>query len=634
MNAKYSILSKYWGYSSFRPDQEEIIDAVLSGKDVLALLPTGGGKSLCFQLPALMNDGLCVVVTPLIALMQDQVEQLTSKGIKAEIINSSMGNREIDNRLDNCVYGDVKFLYLSPERLTTDLFQERVQKMKVNLVAVDEAHCISQWGYDFRRAYLKIAELRVLVPDAPVIALTATATKQVQVDICEKLEFRNHAIFQQSYARPNLSYSVRAIDDKEKKLISVLKTVPGSAIIYVNTRKSTKELSTLLFKNGISSDFYHAGLAHDERSKKQTNWIRNQKRVIVATNAFGMGIDKADVRLVIHFNLPQNLESYYQEAGRAGRNGKKAFGLIIYNQADIKQILEKLILQYPEIDFIKRVYQSLANYYSLAVGSGGDINYDFDIHEFSENFNLNHLEVYYAIKKLEEEQLVNLNESFYAPSKVKFEIDNKELYEFQVANASYDSLIKALLRMYGGELFTQYLTISEKQVAKFLETTELTIIEALKKLEQFSILSFLIKKDSPQISFIKERYAVETLPLSQKNLQERKDIAQSKIESIISYTQNSERCRTAQLLNYFGEMEYDRCGVCDVCISNRKSDHMHERAHYREQINAIIENKDWVIDELVEEINPKNQEDFLETLRQMVDSGELVYDDRWQLKRG
>lgn len=634
MDTKLTILSRYWGHQSFRSTQEEIIDAVLEGKDVLALLPTGGGKSICFQVPSLMVEGICIVVTPLIALMQDQVDQLIKRGIRAEAINSSMSKREIDIRLDNCIYGEIKFLYLSPERLKTDLLKERIQKMKVNFIAVDEAHCISQWGYDFRKSYLEIAAIRPLVPNAPVIALTATATKEVQVDICEKLEFRKYATFQKSFARSNLSYSVREVDDKEKKLISVLKSVPGSAIVYVSTRKSTKELATLLYRNGISAEFYHAGLAHDDRVKKQQKWINNQVRVMVATNAFGMGIDKPDVRTVIHMNLPQNIESYYQEAGRAGRDSHKSFAVIIYNSADVIEMTDKLKLQFPELELIKRVYQSLANYYHLAVGSGGDVYYDFDIQEFSDSYQLNHLEVYHAIKKLEGEELITLNEGFYAPSRLMINASNKELYQFQIANALYDPLIKAILRIYGGELFSNFLKISETQLAKYLETSESVIKKALIKLTEKGLLTYNVKKDSPQISFVSERYAVDQLPIDQRKLNERRTIAQDKMEAVVSYIKNSDRCRTAQLLTYFGEIDYDNCEVCDVCIDKKKLGHEIERSHYRDQIYAVIDSKNWVIDDLIEEINPKNQQDFLETIRQMVDTGELIYDEHWQLMKG
>ncbi|QSE96120.1 RecQ family ATP-dependent DNA helicase [Fulvivirga lutea] len=634
MSEIHSILKKYWGYDTFRPLQEDIIQAALDGNDVLALLPTGGGKSICFQVPALVKEGICIVVTPLIALMQDQVDQLKKRGIKAIAINSSLSKREIDLNLDNCIYGDVKFLYVSPERLSTDLFIERAQKMNINLLAIDEAHCISQWGYDFRPSYLQIAEFRKLLPEVSILALTATATPEVRADIAEKLEFKNKGnVFEKSFARANLSYSVRVVDDKERKLISALKSVKGSAIVYVNTRKAAKETATLLYKNGISADFYHAGLRHDERALKQKNWVQNKARVMVATNAFGMGIDKPDVRFVIHMNLPMDLESYYQEAGRAGRDEKKAFALIILNKADVLEIKERVRLQHPDVDLLKRVYQSLANYYKLAVGSGGDINYNFDLHQFSESYKLNHLEVYNALKKLEDEELLQFNEGFYAPSRLSFVVDNKALYEFQIANAKYDPLIKAILRIYGGELFSNYLKISELQIAKFLQTDEPTISSSLLKLNELGIVSYEKQKDSPQVVFVCQRYSVENLPINKSRLKQRSELAHSKMDAMINYALDDKRCRTAQLLDYFGEKNYDECGVCDICISKKKKDHDEEMHHYHHQIVSVMEDKSWAIDELVEQLNPKDKEEFLETVRQMVDTGELEYDEHWLLRK-
>ncbi len=632
MEEKYTILKKYWGFESFRPVQEQIIDAVCENQDVLALLPTGGGKSICFQLPTLLTDGLCIVVTPLIALMYDQVEQLKKKGIKAIAINSSLTKREIDIGLDNCIYGDVKFLYLSPERLKTDLFRERLTKMNVSLLAIDEAHCISQWGYDFRPSYLDISEIRSLIPKVNIIALTATATSKVKVDIEEKLHLKEAKVFKRSFARTNLSYSVRLVDDKEKKLIEVLKSVPGSTIVYVNTRKATKEIATLLYRNGVSADFYHGGLPHDERTSKQQKWIGDQTRVIVATNAFGMGIDKPNVRLVIHMSLPQDLESYYQEAGRAGRDERKAYALIIHNQADIEELMQRVRIQHPSLDLMKRVYQGLANYYKLAIGSGGENSYDFDIHTFAEKFNFNNLEAYYAIKKLEEEGLLQLNESFYAPSRLFFTVDNKVLYEFQIANAVFDPLVKAILRLYGGEVFSQHLNISERQIADYLETTESKIKAALVKLNELSIVDYDSKKDQPQLLFVNQRYGVDELPIDKVRVGERKSNASGKMNEVIKYIKNSDRCRTAQLLGYFDERDFDKCGICDVCVEEKKEDYNHEMQHYREQIFAIMSEKSYVIDELIDIINPIHKEDFLEVVRQMVDTSELSYDEHWMLK--
>ncbi len=631
MNQKLTILKQYWKYESFRPGQEDIIDAVLAGHDVLALLPTGGGKSICFQVPAMIKEGVCIVITPLIALMQDQVEQLNRRGIKAIAINASMTSREIDIKLDSCLYGDIKFLYCSPERLKTDIFLARLSKMKIGLLAIDEAHCISQWGYDFRPAYLEIATIRAIIPDVNIIALTATATEEVKVDIQDKLAFKNSKIFQKSFARFNLSYAVREVEHKEKKLVEVLKRVPGSAIVYANSRKGTKEMATMLYKNGISADFYHAGLTFKEREQKQLKWIKNQTRVMVATNAFGMGIDKPDVRLVVHVNLTQDLESYYQEAGRAGRDERKAYALILYNKADIAYLKDKHTMQFPTVDLIKRVYQSLANYYKLAVGSGGDQAFDFDIHDFSESYKLNHLEVFYTLKKLEEEGILLFNESYYQPSQLMITVDNKALYEFQIANARYDPLIKIILRIYGGELFNNFLKISEVQIAKALETSEVVIKEALLKLHQLNIFHYNPTKDNPQVVFVAQRYSSDQLPLNLKRRKERETLSLKKMESVIGYVQNTHRCRTALLLDYFGEHSFDKCGICDTCINQKKEGHQIDIEEYRHQIIHHLTIKPMVIEDLAEVLNPKDKEEFMEVIRIMVDANELSYDEHWQL---
>jgi ATP-dependent DNA helicase RecQ len=631
MNEKLAILNKYWRFPAFRPGQEDIIDSVLEGNDVLALLPTGGGKSICFQVPALMKEGMCIVITPLISLMQDQVEQLKKRGIKAIAINASMGKREIDIKLDNCIFGDVKFLYVSPERLKTDILKERISKMNVSLLAIDEAHCISQWGYDFRPSYLEIAEIRPLIPDVNIIALTATATQEVKDDIQEKLLFKEGKLFQKSFARANLSYAVRKVEDKERKLLEVLYNVSGTAIVYVNTRKATKEIAMLLYKNGISADLYHAGLTYKEREEKQQKWISNKVRVIVATNAFGMGIDKPDVRLVVHMNLPQDLESYYQEAGRAGRDEKKAYALVLYNDADISELNDKLKLQYPSIDLIKRVYQALANYYKLAVGSGGGQSYDFDIHQFSEAYQLNHLQVFYTLKKLEEEGLLLFNESFHKPSQICIPINNKELYQFQIANGKFDPVIKVILRLYGGEIFSDFLKISETQIARSLEVNDGVILDLLKKLNEAGIIVYEAKKDKPQIIFIEERFAVEKLPFNQKKLKQREETALNKVTAIVNYIRNDHRCRTAQLLDYFGETTFDHCNICDVCVQQRKTGHKQHLVEFKHQAIKLLKASPKPIEELVDRINPTDKTELLDVIREMVDAGELAYDDQWRL---
>ncbi|MEM1137932.1 MAG: ATP-dependent DNA helicase RecQ, partial [Bacteroidota bacterium] len=450
----HKILYQYWKYTTFRSLQEEIIQAVLAGKDTLALLPTGGGKSICFQVPALAKEGVCIVISPLIALMKDQVYQLNTRGIEAKAIYAGMSQREIDITLDNAIYGNIKFLYVSPERLKTEIFITRAAKMNISLLAIDEAHCISQWGYDFRPPYLELMQFRELIPNVPCIALTATATEVVKNDIQDKLGFdQNAGFFQKSFARENLSYSVYYEEDKEKRMLEILSKVAGSAIVYVRSRKRTKHFADFLRARKISASFYHAGLSNEERARRQDDWINNRTRVIVATNAFGMGIDKPDVRIVIHLDLPDNLEAYYQEAGRAGRDERKAFAVLLYNHNDIKQLKENIEISHPSIDKLKKVYQAVANYLKIAVGSGYLESYDFDLDDFVNTFKLPYLETYHALKKLEEQDFIQFNESFYAPSRLTIALSHDKLYEFQVANKEADKLIKILLRVYGAEIY-------------------------------------------------------------------------------------------------------------------------------------------------------------------------------------
>ncbi len=633
MEPTLQILKEYWGYDKFRPLQENIIHAALNGEDVLALLPTGGGKSICFQVPAMLKEGICLVVTPLIALMKDQVLNLNSRGIKAEAVFSGMRQREIDVVLDNCIYGDVKFLYLSPERLETDLFRERVLKMNVNLLAVDEAHCISQWGYDFRPSYLNIAHARELLPQVNILALTASATPKVVEDIQEKLHFRVNNVFKKSFARSNLSYSVRYVEDKERKLFEVLNNVQGSAIVYVNTRKEAKDVAVMLYKKGISTDFYHAGLTHAQRDSKQERWRKNQTRVMVATNAFGMGIDKPDVRLVVHLGLNQDLESYYQEAGRAGRDEKKAYALILYDELNVEELKRRIQLQHPDLNYLKQVYQALANYFKLAIGSGLGQSYDFDIKDFSENYQLHHLEVFYALKKLENEGLITFNESFFNPSHIHIPIDNTELYKFQVANSVFDPLIKALLRLYGGEMFNHFMSISEQQLAKFMEGDEQTVRRYLAKLNDLGIVVYEPQKDQPQIVFTVERQNPENLPVDTKHLKQREEIAIGKMAAVINYAKHVSKCRTVLLLDYFGETKATNCDVCDYCVKKKKENQTDHIDKYHHQIEHLLADKKLLVEELVSQINPRDQDVFLEVIRNMVDRGELKYDDQWRLAK-
>lgn len=565
------ILQQVFGHADFRPVQDLIIESVLEGKDTLALLPTGGGKSLCFQIPGLVAPGICLVVSPLIALMKDQVDGLKAKGIKASAIYSGMSLREIDRVLDNCIYGDYKFLYVSPERLKSDLFLERFKQMNINLIAVDEAHCISQWGYDFRPSYLEIAAIRAFHPKIPILALTASATPQVCEDIQEKLEMKNPNFFRKSFARDNLSYSVRLIENKLEKGLEILSRIPGSAIWYVRNRQATHQIAKSLYQLGISAAAYHAGLSMEDRNQKQEAWKTNQVRVIVSTNAFGMGIDKPDVRVVIHSDIPENLENYYQEAGRAGRDGKKAYAVLLANENDFEQILERATLVYPPVDFLRKVYQCLANYFRIAVGSNMLSSFDFEWNEFAQTYNLGILETFYALKVLEEEGFIGLSESYYSPSKIHFSVDPSRLYEVQIAYAKLDPVVKIIMRTYGGNVFSEYITINESKLAKSLEMKEHDLIKSLKQLEQLEVMVYDQRKDKPQITFLTPRYDAGKLPLNFNRIKLRRELTLEKATKMVAYGHQNQICRTQFIQEYFGESADKVCGVCDWCISDRKS---------------------------------------------------------------
>jgi len=563
------LLKHYWGYDAFRPMQEEIILSVLDGKDTLALLPTGGGKSVCFQVPALALDGICMVISPLIALMKDQVEQLNRRGIKAAAIFSGMSRREIDITLDNCIYGDFKFLYVSPERLKTELFKERAKQMKINLLAIDEAHCISQWGYDFRPPYLEIAVFKNDLQIERIMALTATATKEVKEDIILKLEMSNPAVFQKSFVRANLSYSVFQLENKEQKMLEILQNVPGTSVVYARNRKRTKEIAELLNKQHVSADFYHAGLSGKVRSDKQDAWIHNRIRVMVATNAFGMGIDKPDVRTVIHLDLPDSLEAYYQEAGRAGRDEKKAYAVALFHQQDVEDLRERAEKGTVSMDQLKRTYQALANYYKLAIGSDAFSSFVFQYNQFTQTYNLPIMETFAALKKLEDEGLIQLNNGFFEASKLIFLLDKSETYKFQIANPKLDPVIKTLLRLYGGELFNSYLKIKEKEIGTLLKTDEKQVKQWLQFLSDQEVIDYKASVDSPTVTFLTERLDPEKLPIDTEQIAWRRKLAKEKAEAVIGYVYSKE-CRTQAFQHYFDEETVLTCGICDNDLEKKK----------------------------------------------------------------
>ena len=573
----HEILKEYWGYDHFRPLQEDIINAVLDGKDTLALLPTGGGKSLCFQVPALVKDGLCLVVSPLIALMKDQVENLKQKGIPALAIYSGMSFLEIKKTLQNAAYGNYKFLYVSPERLETNLFLEFLPAMHINLLAVDEAHCISQWGYDFRPPYLRIAALRELLPNVPVLALTASATKVVQDDICAKLtpqppkgrvlEYHWKRL-QQSFERSNLSYSVFNVPSKQNKLIEILKNVPGTAIVYCKSRKHTREIADLLRLNNINADHYHAGLNNEERNKKQENWISNKTRVIVSTNAFGMGIDKPDVRVVVHYDIPDCLENYYQEAGRAGRDGKRAYAVLLYNNKEIQNLQEQSAIRFPKEEEIKQVYIAMMNHLQIPAGNGEGMSYDFDIAIFSTAFKLNILTATYAIKALEQEDIISFNEVFFKPSTVVFTTNREELTDFEKQYPALEPLLKGLLRSYEG-IFDFPAIVYESKLAKFVQADVEVLKKDLKKLNDYGIISYSAQKDKPQITLLQNRMYNDNYKINTVDYLKRKENFEMRAEAMIGYIKKPTGCRSQHIANYFTDVKINACGICDNCINEK-----------------------------------------------------------------
>jgi len=620
----HQLLKHYWNHDNFRPMQEEIINSVLSGRDTLALLPTGGGKSICFQVPALALEGICVVVSPLIALMKDQVETLLSKGIEAVSVVSGMSKREIDIALDSCIYGQVKFLYLSPERLLSELVRERIRYMKVNLIAVDEAHCISQWGYDFRPPYLHIADLRELHPSVPVLALTATATAEVTEDIQEKLKFRQPAVFRKSFGRKNISYVVQNEENKLRKLLDIARGVKGSGIVYVRSRKDAAEIAKFYNDNGFKADFYHAGLETGLRSQKQENWKYNRSRIIVATNAFGMGIDKADVRFVIHKDPPDSLEAYYQEAGRAGRDEHKAYAVLLYNNADRFKQQRKFELNFPTVDEIKHIYHHLANYYHLAFEGGAGLSFDFDLGDFCSRFKLEPVKTINALKFLEQDEYLSFNESVFLPSRFKFDVQNEELYNFQIQNPGWDPFVKTLLRSYGGS-FENFVRLREFDLAKRANMSVQQVIEGLKQLQEYRILSYQHRTDMPQLTWIKPRQQAKALYINKNAIETRKANYRKKIEAVFSYASHK-KCRSQMLLAYFDEPDAPKCGLCDVCLDEKRQ---HRASDIFDDITTeviqLLSGSAFDLASLVTSTNVGTEKEKIEAIRLLLDAGKIKF---------
>ncbi len=626
------ILKQYWGYQQFRPLQGEVIESVLNGMDTLALMPTGGGKSICFQIPAICMKGLCLVVTPLISLMKDQVAHLKRKGIPALAIHSGMNYKEVEKAFQNALYGPYKFIYLSPERLQSELFLDYLQDLSINLITVDEAHCISQWGYDFRPAYLKIGELRDYLPATPILAITATATLQVRTDIQEKLLFRKKNVLVKSFFRANLSYSVFKEDNKPEKVKDILYKVSGSSIIFCRSRKRTQEVAKLLEDTGLSADYYHAGLTSELRNRKQEEWIKGNTRIIVCTNAFGMGIDKPDVRTVIHYDIPESPEAYYQQAGRAGRDGSRAYAVLLYNENELQLLHQSIELQFPSFKKIKEIYRDLVSYLKLPAGSGSGQYFDFDLKDFCERFNQNILQTGAVLKLLEQDEILSFTESIFLPSRISFVATKKELYPFEKEIPWLSPMVKCLLRTYEG-IFNDYIPVNEQHVGRLLKLSRTEVVKQWKKLQRYGILHYIPQKDRPQIYLVQDRIEVDRLQLNFKKINQRKAAYEKRIHAIIRYAHSDTRCRSRLLLAYFNEKESPACGICDVCIKIRKaSSKAYQPETMFDRLKKQILEKESTIQELMESYSSVEKEFIFRALRELLDEEQVKIDQDQKLQ--
>jgi len=621
MSVYHKVLKKYWGYDEFRPLQEDIIQSVAKGCDTLGLMPTGGGKSLTFQVPTLAMDGLCVVVSPLVALMKDQVLNLKEKGIKAELIYSGLTRDEIEVILNKCLYGNNKFLYISPERISTSIFQEKLLSMKVCLIAIDESHCISQWGYDFRPSYLKIIQLRELLPDVPVLALTATATPEVVDDIQDRLGFSKKNVFRKSFERSNLSYLVRHVEDKNRYLLKILRKLQGSSVVYARSRKKCKEIAEFLKLNQIRAEFYHAGLDNAVKDMRQERWRDGKVQVMVATNAFGMGIDKSDVRTVVHLDLPDTLEAYFQEAGRAGRDGKRAYAVLLYSNPDKVQLLKRIKTSYPEIDTIRRVYQAVGNFLQIAEGAGKDAVFDFNLALFCQKFKFNVLHAFNSLKILQRAGYLEITDDLEHSTKLHFAINRDDLYRYQLENKQQDEFIKLLLRTYTG-LFTDFVPVNLDSLAYRKKIDVKILIDNLKDLAQHGIIKYIPRKKTPFIIYTQERLPLKYLKFTKEVYQNRKEKFEEKINAVISYAESTETCRSKLLLEYFGQLNAPVCGECDVC--KEKDDDIENKMFQviQSELKNVLEKKESSVDKLVES-SQYPEKKLLEVIRIMMDNDEL-----------
>ena len=623
----HEILKQYWGYDSFRGIQEEIIKSIGEGRDTLGLMPTGGGKSITFQVPALAKDGLCIVITPLIALMKDQVQNLRKREIKALAIYSGMTRQEILTALENCIFGNYKFLYISPERLDTEIFRTKLRSMKVSMITVDESHCISQWGYDFRPAYLKIAEIRELLPEVPVLALTATATPEVVTDIQARLKFREGNVFRMSFERKNLAYIVRKTDNKTKELLYILQRISGSAIIYVRNRRRTKEITELLMNEGITADFYHAGLDNAVKDLRQKRWQSGEVRVMVATNAFGMGIDKPDVRIVLHLDLPDSPEAYFQEAGRAGRDGEKAYAVILYSKSDKTTLHKRVVDTFPDKEYILNVYEHLQYYYQMAMGDGFQCIREFNLEEFCRKFKYFPVPVDSALKILTQAGYLEYTDEQDNSSRILFTIRRDELYKLREMGKEAEALIQSILRSYTG-VFTDYAYISEESLAIRTGLTRQQIYNILVTLTKRRIVDYIPRKKTPYIIYTRERLELRFLHIPPSVYEERKARYEARIKAMEEYVTTENICRSRMLLRYFGEKNEHNCGQCDVCLSKRATDNLSEKSYeeVKRQILNLLSHSPLTPAETADQIKAE-KEDIGQVIRYLLDEGELKMQD-------
>lgn len=625
MTDKYrEILKEYWGYDNFRGIQEDIIQSIGSGRDTLGLMPTGGGKSITFQVPAMAKEGLCIVITPLIALMKDQVRNLRDRGIKAIAIYSGMTREEIIIALENCIFGNYKFLYISPERLDTEIFRIKLRSMNVSMITVDESHCISQWGYDFRPAYLKISEIRTLLPDVPVLALTATATPEVVKDIQQRLAFKEENVFRMSFERKNLAYIVRKTENKTEELLHILKHVSGSAIVYAHNRKRTKEYSQILNENGITATFYHAGLSNETKDLRQKSWVSGETRVMVATNAFGMGIDKPDVRLVVHIDIPDSPEAYFQEAGRGGRDGKKAYAVLLYAKSDKTTLKKRISDTFPEKDYIRTVYEHLNYYYQMAMGDGYGCTREFNIDEFCRNFKHFPIQVDSALKILMRAGYLEYTDEQDNNSRLMFTLTKEELYRIHETSPETEKLINVILRSYTG-VFTEYAYINEETLSLRTGMTRQQVYDTLISLTRRRILHYIPGKKTPYIIYTRERQEADRLIFTKEVYEDRKDSFIKRIKAMTEYAESDDKCRSRMLLLYFGEKNEHNCGQCDVCLAAHSSGiKQGVFDEISKQIENILKEKDMPVADLIDKLD-KDDKDTVANIISYLLAEEILY---------